>query len=302
MCFRWFGSEVIAGRARFDGGYHSGYDHIPAEITNTYQHQAKIWHKLGLDVGKDRLECGITWHMRQGGINVDTERMETNLPGLYVAGGLGCHYLGGIPAVSFDGKVAGEAAADAAAAPANSATVLARFATSSTAMAKTVQRTPNRSRIRSDSPWPVTTPSRRDHERADHEDRRRLGHGAAEPAHPEEIVGGDGVDHRVVEAGRSAERPRNERPFADRERRVGDEQVGVDLLLRAEAGAARAGAVRRVEGEDPRLQLGQRDAVLGAREVLAEQAEHLMDGFGGEFGAGQSLAGRVALVCAAGDS
>ncbi len=106
--------EVMAGKARWDGGYYSGYDHIPAEITRTHQHQAKVWSKLGLDVGKDRIECGITWHMRQGGINVDTERMETSLPGLYVAGGLGCHYLGGVGPVSYDGKVAGEAAADAA--------------------------------------------------------------------------------------------------------------------------------------------------------------------------------------------
>lgn len=106
--------EVMAGKARWDGGYFSGYDHIPAEITKAYQHQAKIWSKLGLDVGKDRIECGITWHMRQGGINVDTERMETNLPGLYVAGGLGAHYLGGVGPCSYDGKVAGEAAAETA--------------------------------------------------------------------------------------------------------------------------------------------------------------------------------------------
>ncbi len=107
--------EVMAGKARWDGGYYSGYDHIPREITNAYQHQAKVWSKLGLDIGKDRIECGITWHMRHGGLNVNAERMETSLPGLYVAGGLGCHYLGGVGAGSFDGKVAGEAAADAAA-------------------------------------------------------------------------------------------------------------------------------------------------------------------------------------------
>ena len=106
--------EVINGKADWAGGYYSGYDHIPAEITRTHQHQAKVWSKLGLDVGKDRIECGITWHMRQGGINVDTERMDTNLPGLYIAGGLGCHYLGGVGPVSYDGKVAGEAAAEAA--------------------------------------------------------------------------------------------------------------------------------------------------------------------------------------------
>jgi succinate dehydrogenase flavoprotein subunit len=106
--------EVQAGKARWDGGYFTGYDHIPREITTTHQHQAKVWSKLGLDVGKDRIECGITWHMRQGGINVDTRKMEATLPGLYVAGGIGCHFLGGIGSCSFDGKVSGEAAADAA--------------------------------------------------------------------------------------------------------------------------------------------------------------------------------------------
>jgi succinate dehydrogenase flavoprotein subunit len=104
--------EVMAGRARWDGGYYSGYDHIAPEITRTYQHQAKVWSKLGLDVGKDRIECGITLHMRQGGINVNAQTMETSVPGLYVAGGLGCHYLGGVGPVSYDGKVAGESAAD----------------------------------------------------------------------------------------------------------------------------------------------------------------------------------------------
>ena len=80
---------------------------------------------------------------------------------------------------------------------------------------------------------------------------------------------GDRLDHRVVEA-LAPDRPRDERALLDRERRVRDEQVGVDLELRAEPGAARAGAVRRVEREDARLELGQRDAVVGAREVLGE--------------------------------
>ena len=52
--------------------------------------------------------------MRQGGINVNAENMQTSVPGLYVAGGLGCHYLGGVGPVSYDGKVAGEGAATAA--------------------------------------------------------------------------------------------------------------------------------------------------------------------------------------------
>ena len=47
----------------------------------------------------------------------------------------------------------------AAAAPPKLATVLATLATSSTTMANRVQRTPKRSRIRSERPCPVTTPS-----------------------------------------------------------------------------------------------------------------------------------------------
>ena len=94
------------------------------------------------------------------------------------------------------------------------------------------------------------------------------------------VAVGDRLDDRLVEA-RVAERPGHERALADRERRVGHEQVGVDLLLRAEAGAARAGAVRRVEAEDARLELRQADAVLGAGEVLAEgelvAVEHVDD-------------------------
>jgi succinate dehydrogenase/fumarate reductase flavoprotein subunit len=106
--------QVQNGAARWDGGYYSGYDHIPSDVIKVYQHQSKVWKKVGLDVGRDRLELGITWHMRQGGLNVDTERMRASLPGLYIAGGIGCHYLGGVGPVSYDGKVAGTCAAEEA--------------------------------------------------------------------------------------------------------------------------------------------------------------------------------------------
>ena len=107
--------EVENGKARWDGGYYSGYDHIPADAIHAYQRQSKVWRKLGLDVQHDRLECGITWHMRQGGVNVDPETMRTSVEGLYAAGGIGAHYLGGLGPVSYDGKIAGIAAADEAA-------------------------------------------------------------------------------------------------------------------------------------------------------------------------------------------
>ena len=77
----------------------------------------------------------------------------------------------------------------------------------------------------------------------------------------------------LVVVRRRAARPRQDRALADRQRRVGHHQLGVDLHLRAEPRAARARAVRRVEGEDPRLELGHRDAAVQAREALAER-EH----------------------------
>ena len=90
------------------------------------------------------------------------------------------------------------------------------------------------------------------------------------------VAVGDRLDRGLVEP-LAAERPRDERALLDRQARVRHEQVGVDLELRAEPRAPRAGAVRRVEREDPRLELGQRDAVLGAREVLAVEERLAVD-------------------------
>ena len=84
------------------------------------------------------------------------------------------------------------------------------------------------------------------------------------------VAVGDRLDHGLVEA-RPAHRPGNERPVADRERAIRNQQVGVDLLLVSEPGAARARAVRRVEREDARLELGEPDAVLRAGESLRER-------------------------------
>ena len=58
----------------------------------------------------------------------------------------------------------------------------------------------------------------------------------------------------------------DDRDGAVRERALGvdDELLGVDLLDDAEAGARRAGALRRVEREQPRRQLGEREAAARA--------------------------------------
>jgi len=109
---RLLAQQVERGLARWDGGYYSGYTHIDPEVIRMYQHQSKIWGKLGLDVGKDLLECGITLHMRQGGVFADTRTLQTTtVEGLYVAGGVGGHYLGGLGPVTYDGNVAGAEAA-----------------------------------------------------------------------------------------------------------------------------------------------------------------------------------------------
>ena len=104
------------------------------------------------------------------------------------------------------------------------------------------------------------------------------------------VAVGDGLDDGLVEAA-VRDAPRHERALRDRERRVGHEQVGIDLELRAEAGAARAGAVRRVEREDARLELGQRDAVLGAGEVLGEEQRVAVDDVDGDEALGQCRGG-----------
>ena len=75
--------------------------------------------------------------------------------------------------------------------------------------------------------------------------------------------------HLVV-VGRAARRPRRQRALPDRELRVGHHQLRIDLELRPQTGAARARALRRVEREHPRLELGHRGAALQAGELLRE--------------------------------
>ncbi len=64
--------------------------------------------------------------------------------------------------------------------------------------------------------------------------------------------------------------PGLQRALGQGERRVRHDQLGVDDALEAETVAALAGAMGRVEGEDPRLQLRDRRAAVEAGEALAE--------------------------------
>ncbi len=95
--------------------------------------------------------------------------------------------------------------------------------------------------------------------------------------------------------------PGLQRPLGQREGLVGDDQLGVDHPLEAEPVAALAGAVGRVEGEDPRLQLGDRGAAVEAGELLGEEqrlrlaVDHLdFDQAGGEPGGGLDRLGEAA--------
>ena len=70
--------------------------------------------------------------------------------------------------------------------------------------------------------------------------------------------------------GRRRLRPRRDARPSQRRVLVGDHEVGVDVLLDAEAAAFRAGAERIVEREQPRLDLGDGEAGDRAGEFLRE--------------------------------
>lgn len=100
--------QVLAGKASFDGGYYTGFTHIPPQEVETYSHYAAVFARLGKSVATDTLEAAPSAHYRQGGILVDPETMATTVPGLYVAGGVGGHSNGLIGLVTYDAKVVAE--------------------------------------------------------------------------------------------------------------------------------------------------------------------------------------------------
>ncbi len=100
--------QVHAGKARYDGGYFAGFDHCDPREVEAYTTYAKSFHQLGLPFPQALLETSVTAHYRQGGIDVDTGTMQSSVPGLYVAGGLGGHSNGLIGLATYDGKVAAE--------------------------------------------------------------------------------------------------------------------------------------------------------------------------------------------------
>ena len=90
---------------------------------------------------------------------------------------------------------------------------------------------------------------------------------------------------RLHVIGRRRFRPRRDGALAQRALLVGNDQVGIDVLLDAEPAAFRAGAERIVEREQPRLDLGNGEAGHRAGEFFGEhQAVGVRRRGGGEFG------------------
>ena len=98
--------QVKNAKADWHGGYSAGYTHIDPRVMEQYSYQTQFLKHLGIDITKDLIACGITWHMTLGGIRTNVQTMETSLSGLYAPGGVGSHGVGTITLVSYDGTVA----------------------------------------------------------------------------------------------------------------------------------------------------------------------------------------------------
>jgi succinate dehydrogenase / fumarate reductase flavoprotein subunit len=103
--------QVQQGRARFDGGYYTSYQHVDPSV---FKNVAPLGHvkRLGLDPTRDLIENAVTWHMNVGGLSVDGRSMESCLDGLYIAGSVSALITGGIGNVVYDGIVAARSAAE----------------------------------------------------------------------------------------------------------------------------------------------------------------------------------------------
>ena len=110
--FKRVGQQVEKGKANYDSGFYTGYDHIDPEVMKAFNYHAKAFEKLGFDIGKDRMESGVSWHFRQGGIDVDTSTMATSVPGLYAAGAIGGQTNGSVSMASFDATILARTFAD----------------------------------------------------------------------------------------------------------------------------------------------------------------------------------------------
>ena len=110
MQLKQLAKQILAGKARLDGGYFTSYRHVEPEVLEKYVYQTKFLQKVGLDPTRDLVENGTTWHMNVGGVKVDGQSMDSRLPGLFIAGSVGALVTGGIANVTYDGWLAAKSA------------------------------------------------------------------------------------------------------------------------------------------------------------------------------------------------
>lgn len=111
---RYLYDQVTKGNARWFNGFYGGYTHIEPGIMENFSYQSQFFRHLGIDITKELVELGITWHMTFGGVRTDTHTFATSLTGLYAPGGVGSHGVGSITYVGYDGTVAAEQACERA--------------------------------------------------------------------------------------------------------------------------------------------------------------------------------------------
>ena len=99
--------QVQLGKSAWDGGSFADFSLVEPEASKKYQYHWEFYEKLGKNMGTDKFECGITWHMSAGGIRANTENMKTKIPRLYIAGAVGGHMLRALTLAAYDGEIAG---------------------------------------------------------------------------------------------------------------------------------------------------------------------------------------------------
>jgi len=114
MQLKALAKQVMEGKARFDGGFFTDYSHIEPHVFEKYFYQTQFYEKINLHPSKDMWENAITWHMNVGGVRVNGQTMESDVPGLLISGSVGALVTGGIPNVIYDGRIAAQTASERA--------------------------------------------------------------------------------------------------------------------------------------------------------------------------------------------
>jgi succinate dehydrogenase/fumarate reductase flavoprotein subunit len=100
------GEEIKRGVARQRGGYYASFRHFDSDDLKSTKEFA-ILNKLGYDLTKDLVECGMETHTMLGGIHTNI-KMETTIPGLYTAGSITGQFMPILHHCLVSGKIAAQ--------------------------------------------------------------------------------------------------------------------------------------------------------------------------------------------------